>query len=213
MENTIKVLDLFKQLEEKEISYAVLRNLDNRIPNHIDSTKDIDIIVLDKDKFEFQYFMKKNGFRKERHPWDFGENFIFLYAMDKLDFYIKDEMILDICYQLCCRSTDHGEWMPLDQMIQQSVWKNRKRNAVYGYYELSFEDEFIHLVTRALFDKKKFPPEYRERLNQLIECINERDVMEKLKVIVFNYADKLLEQIKQKKYEKIYKNYIEFVLY
>lgn len=213
MENINKLLNLFKDLEDKNISYAVLRNLDNRIPKRIDNTKDIDIIIRDKDRLEFQYFMKKKGFRKEKHPWDFGDNFIFLYAMDKLDFFTKDEIVLDVCYQLCCRSTDHGEWMPLDQLVQQSVWRNRKKNDVYGYYELSFEDEFIHLITRSLFDKKNFSEVYRERLNQLLNYIDEKDVMEKLKLIVFNYADLLFEQIKEKRYEQIYQNYIGFVQY
>lgn len=126
---------------------------EHSIPDKVDNTKDIDIIVYEKDKDKFHKFMKQNKFTQVRHPWNFENNFVFLYAMDPLEFYVKDIFHLDICYQLCCRSSDHGEWLPIDQMVQKSVWENRRKNLQYGYFQLSAEDEFVHLITRCIFDK------------------------------------------------------------
>ena len=151
--NPEKVLNLFRQLEGQNIAYAVLRDLEHSIPDKVDNTKDIDIIVYEKDKDKFHKFMKQNKFTQVRHPWNFENNFVFLYAMDPLEFYVKDIFHLDICYQLCCRSSDHGEWLPIDQMVQKSVWENRRKNLQYGYFQLSAEDEFVHLITRCIFDK------------------------------------------------------------
>ena len=112
------------------------------------------------------------GWFPVRHPWDFGDNFIFLYSMNPLEFYEKNGIYLDVSYQLCCRSVNNGEWMPLDQKINNSVWNNRKQDNTYGWYILSDEDLFLHLITRSVFDKKKFTDGYIEQIQNLFKKIN-----------------------------------------
>ena len=60
-----------------------------------------------------------------------------------------------------------GEWVPLDQDIQDSVWENRRRDEAKGCYALSPLDECVHLLARAYFDKGCMPSEYRDRIEQL----------------------------------------------
>lgn len=208
-----EILSFFQRMENQQIKYAVLRDVEQCIPNKIDESKDIDLVIYPHHKAEFHKFMKAEGFKKERHPWDFGNNFVFLYAMDKFEFYAKEGMRIDVCYQLACRSTDHGEWVPIDQVIQKSAWENRKRNERYSYYQLSSEDEFVHLITRCIFDKKVFKEEYRNRLHFLYQQIDKEDVRMKLSMVVFRYADSLLNQIENGEYDKICDNYLRFTEY
>lgn len=204
-----EIIDFFNQLEKKGIGYCVLRDVDNCIPYKISESKDIDIIILSEDMEKFHKLMKTMHFKKQRHPWDFSNNFVFLYAMDKFEFYVRAGIHIDICYQMACRSTDHGEWVPLDQVIQKSIWKNKVKDE-YGIYRLSPEDELIHLLTRCIFDKKIFENNYVVCIKKLLAVVNMDEVRQKLSLVFFKYTNRLIEQIQKEKYDCIYTNYLKF---
>lgn len=207
------VLDVFSMLNKNQISYVLLRNIDKELPDNLNEDKDIDILVKREDKEKFQKVLYNNGFKNKIHPWDFGNNFVFLYAMDKLEFYSKGKINLDICYQLCCRSINAKEWMPIDQMINNSVWENKKLNKNYDWYELSYEDELIHLLTRCIFDKGEFNSGYRKRISELMRKVDMDAEYKKLNVVFFKFTYKLVELIEKNEFDKIVNDYMTFTEY
>jgi hypothetical protein len=208
-----EILDVFSMLNKNQISYVLLRNIDKELPDNLKEDKDIDILVKHEDKGKFQKVLYSNGFKKKIHPWDFGNNFIFLYAMDKLEFYSKGDINLDICYQLCCRSINAKEWMPIDQLINNSVWENKRCNKRYDWFELSYEDELVHLLTRCIFDKGEFNFGYRKRITELMRKVDMTEEYKRLNVVFFKFSYRLIELIEKNEFDKIVNEYMTFTEY
>ena len=95
--------------------------------------------------------------------------------------------------------------------IQEDLWKNKRTVSNKPWkYRLSLEDEFISLITRCVFDKKKFTYGYIERIEQLIPRIDTKVVLTKFEVIFFKFSKKLMNKIQEKEYHTIITNYIKF---
>lgn len=211
--NPDAILDIFRILNESGINYVLLRNIDCELPNKFKGNKDIDILVKQEEKKMFYNLMKINKWRKCPHPLDLAGDFTFLYAMDRFDFFTKKGINLDICYQLSCKSTNAGEWMPLDQFINNSVWENRKINKDYGWYEMSREDELVHLLTRCIFDKKTFSSNYIIRIEDLFRDIDINKFIERIELVFFKFTPYLLKHIENKRYQIIRNEYLKFIDY
>src|SRR5690554_1548038 len=205
-----KVAELFNLLIDGGVKFALLRNFNNEIPDKLSVDNDIDIIVNPDDLKLLRTILKKNKWKEVRHPWDFGNNFVFLYSMNSFLFYRKDGISLDICFQLCCRSLNRGEWFPLDEAIQVSVWENRKEVSDVWRYELSNEDYLIHLITRSIFDKKKFTENYIQAIESVLHFTDKMKVKAKLEVVFFKFTDTLIDCIYSKEYNSIVNRYITF---
>lgn len=211
--NTNDILDIFKMFNESGTNYVLLRNIDQELPNKFNRSKDIDILVKQEEKKPFYSLMKSKGWRKRPHPLDLAGDFTFLYAMDKFDFFTKNGINIDVCYQLACRSTNAGEWMPIDQFINNSVWENKKINEEYGWYEMSLEDELVHLLTRCVFDKKTFSSKYISRIEELFLDIDTNKLIDRLELVFFKFTAYLLEHIENKRYQIIRNEYLKFTDY
>ncbi|NLO17466.1 MAG: hypothetical protein GX118_04680, partial [Arcobacter butzleri] len=109
-----------------------------------------------------------------------------------------------------------GQWIPLDQIIQESAWKNKRFEQLtddFGYWTLSYEDEFVCLISRSIFDKKEFQNGYIKRINELINLINKNDVTEKFNMVFFKFTPYLMSYIEKQNYDEIIKNYLQFKEY
>ena len=209
--NKNSIVNFFKSINESKIDYILIRNISNEIPEFLQEGKDIDLLINYRDHEMVHLFLQKNNFKRIPHP---HRNNIFLYGVNKFNFFINsDKVILDLNYQLACRSTDAGQWIPLDQTIQQSAWRNKKFitiNKDFGYWSLSFEDEFITLITRSVFDKNEFNQPYVKRIRELYQSINIKEVILKLELIFFKFTPYLLDLIDKDKYDIIVNHYLTF---
>ena len=192
-----------------------MRNINNELPANLIVGKDIDILVKKNDRNQFISFFQSNNYKLINHPM---KNEIFLYGVNKFDFQFNktNQIIFDLSFQIAVKSLDAGQLIPLDQLIQVSAWKNKrfkKLSSDFGYWALSYEDEFVCLLSRSIFDKKEFQTNYIERINELYIKINKDDVVEKLNLIFFKYTPHLLQLIKDKKYSNIIENYFKFKEY
>lgn len=207
-----RVLDI---LNASELDYLLIRNINNELPANLKLGKDIDILVKHCNKYKWKKFLKKNGFSKRLiHPyrWD-----IRLYGVDLFDMYREKQtgILLDFQYQLVCRSMNNREWIPLDQEIQESAWRNKKvfkfkNSSCFG---LSDEDNLVCLIIRSLLDKKKFDNNYISEIKKLIKLANIEIVINKLNKVVFNFAESLIISIQKEEYEYIPERYISFTNY
>ena len=208
------IVSFFKKLNESLLKYVLIRNINDELPYSLTVGKDIDLLVNYSDRRQIYKFLKENGFKKIKHP---HRNNVFLYGLHKFEFFKhKNGLILDLNFRLVCRSLDKGQWLPLDQIIQDSAWDNRRKfnfSEELNYWSLSKEDEFITLVVRSIFDKRSFQKGYIIRIEELIEVIDKEEVIKKFKLVFFNYSIPLLEQLKKKSYNNIIENYFQFNKY
>ena len=206
-----EVVDLFCTINKPGIEYILLRNINKELPSNLPTTKDIDIIVAEDSLIKFEESLFKKGWERIIHPY---VSIPFLYAMKPFRFYNKEGLHVDVCCQLACRSLNEGEWFPLDAHIQDELWKNKIKSLNQPWlYQLSHEDELIHLITRCVFDKKKFPGGYISRIDELMGAVNVVNITYKLSLIFFKFTNTLLELIREKQYNNIYQTYLQFKEY
>ena len=207
-----EIINIFKLLNKNNIKYILMRNIDNELPTHLEIGKDIDLLVNNREKIVD--FFKNNNFKKINHP---HQNNIFLYGVKKFEFYKNDkEILFDLNFQIAVRSLDAGQWIPLDETIQLSAWENRRfeqQSEDFGYWTLSYDDEFISLVARSIFDKKEFKDAYIKRIEELFVLINKEEVVKKLNMVFFNFTPYLLEMIEKQEFDNIITNYLQFKEY
>lgn len=211
--NPKSIIDIFNKLNAAGLRYILIRNINSELPGGLRIGKDIDLLVPYNERSKFINFLIEKGFKNIRHPLC---NDIFLYGVNKFEFFVnKDNVLLDLNYQLTCRSLNTGEWIPLDQKIQDSAWENKKINKIdkVTYYSLGAEDEFVALVTRSIFDKKEFQKGYIKRIDELINVIDVNDVIAKFQLIFFKFTYVLLSMLKKRRYEMILDRYISFSEY
>lgn len=209
-----KILSLFESLNTSSINYRLLRNIDNELPNNYYANKDIDVIVHPDSIGELRRFARDQKWRRLVHPFDiYASNTKFLYAMDPFHFYIKDEIKIDVCFQLACRSTNQGEWMPLDQEINRSVWESSYYCNENNWYMLGCEDEIIHLLTRCIFDKKTVTDGYKKRIFALFEASDHNLVLKKMAVVFFKFTESLYNSVLSGQIDSIHSDYIQFKAY
>lgn len=199
-------VDFFKDLVN--IDYRLLKNIDFQVEK-IDLGEDVDIIVNKKDESKFIDVLKKYNLKNIKHPWNFGNNFIFLYSMNPFKFYKNQSLILDVCYELSCRSINAGEWIPLDKEIQDDIWS--QEFTLNGYIKkVSNEIELVHLITKSIFDKKSFTSHYIDRINNLINLSDRVRLNKYLNLVFFKFTPLLLKLIETNQYDKIIDKYISF---
>lgn len=209
VEDDIK--EVFDCLTEESIQYALLKGVEDAIPSV--GGKDVDIIIRRDCVDNFEEVIKRYGFVRVLHPYDNLKDFTFLYGMNEFRFYQNHVCSLDICFQLSCRSTNNGEWVPLDLEIQRSVWENRRYDEGFKCYMLSFEDELIHLLTRLIFDGKKYNNKYANRIGILLDKVSKEVLYEKMKLVFFKFSGFLMDFLYNNQLDDISQKYIKFTEY
>jgi hypothetical protein len=210
-----ELIKIFKKLNESGLSYILLRNINHELPDKLKVGKDIDLLVHKHEEDEFKAFFKSNCYNTIKHPF---RNEIFLYGVDKFEFKYNNnnKILFDLNFQLAVRSLDAGQWIPLDQEIQDSAWNNvrfEKNNSGLGYWTLSCEDELVSLVSRSIFDKKSFEEGYIHRIEELMPLVNLSEIEYKFRLIFFKFAPHLVSLISNKQFQKILYNYLRFIGY
>lgn len=205
------ICELFNDLNTSKIAYLLIRNIDNEISSNLNQGKDIDLLFKPSDKHLLKSFLASIGYKQIRHPhW----NSEYLYGVDKFQFYKnkKNGILIDAQFQLSCRSLDAGQWIPLDQVIQQSAWDNSITVSTTNieYNTLSPVDELVTLIARAIFDKKCFPQSYINRITTLLHDLQHSQITHKLSLIFFQYTNSLLQQLDKGDFDKIILNYYQF---
>jgi hypothetical protein len=203
-------------LNQSKLNYIITWNINSELPSSLKVGKDIDILIKKNDEKKYINFFHSHNYQTTNHPFKYD---IFLYGVDRFEYkYMnKDNNIdFDVVFQLAVRSLDAGQFIPLDQTIQDSAWKNKRFERLsddFGYWTLSYEDELVCLTARAIFDKREFKSGYIKRINELLKLIDKTEVLEKLNMIFFKYTPYLFKYIEDRNYNEIIKNYLMFKEY
>lgn len=197
------VMSFLRALDARNLQYAVVRDLNNVLPDRYMGEADVDIIINPRDWQQAKDVLLSMKWFEVLHPFDNLRDFTFLYGMRRFKFFIRGNAKLDICFQLACRSTNAGEWVPLDQTIQESVWSNRKWDESRCCYVLSPLDECVHLLARAFFDKQKVTQEYLTRIEHLFNKIDAELLEDRLKLVFFKAAGTVMACLRNRELDQL----------
>jgi len=207
------VKDLFSELNASNLSYILMRNISQELPYQLNHGKDIDLLVKYEELKRFTRILNDIGYKEVPHP---HRGSVFLYGMKKFRFFRnKEGVLIDLNFKWCCRSLDAGQWIPLDEYLQISAWRNRVLADINGlkYWSFGVEDEFVSLIVRSVFDKKGFTRGYIERIIELRDVVSHIMVKERLCLIFFNYTESLMSQVTAGNFDNIIENYMRFRSY
>jgi len=208
------IYSFFKVLNENEITYALIKNIGNELPDKLPNGKDIDIVVLEENREKFEILMAGANFYKTSHPLGIENGYEFLYGLQEFQFWkLNDataDLYVDASFALSCKGLLPQTWIPLDKKIQERIWRMRVWDAENNWWILDAETRFVYYLVRCIFDKQIFSEKYIYEIEKTYPIVDKVVIRELLQVIFFKYTDRLLQLIEERKYEIIRADYIRF---
>jgi hypothetical protein len=205
-EDVLKII--FSRLQSSNIDYIVLRKHD-LIPGNISCQNDIDILCKRNQRSVIEAIFRDFGFI---YYIDSVENNCYLYGSYSHDHFENknEDLHIDVVYSLAYRSTNAGEWVPAHKLLQDSIWKNRKKTGNFWVYMPDAKDELIHILCHCIFDKRKVSDYYADIICRRIKECDESELIYYLRLIFFKYSDNLVKKIKIGNVNDLYKDYVSF---
>lgn len=208
------VQDFFSKLNNSNIEYVLIKNISDELPDKLEDGKDIDILVNEKYIKDFKKFMNSNNFKEKTHPYGKKNGWVFGYKLPKHQFWkLKNKdfkFFIDVCFKLCCKSLTPNIWIPLDNCINEDIWKNKVFDDKNNWWIMDDETTLVYMFCRAVFDKKEFKKGYISEIEKRKILLDSESVKHKLSKVFFKYTDLLISQAKSCDYDEIVKNYIAF---
>lgn len=211
-ENPEYIKLLFKKLNNSRVNYILIKNIGKELPNNLEVSKDIDILVWEEDKEKFHSVMNEIAV-KINHPYSKLNGWSNLYGMPDFEFWRMNkgsDLIIDVSYRLCCKSLMPNYWIPLDNYIQEYLWNNKIFDRENDWYILDDNTEIVYLIVRSIFDKKVFIDSYKKEIMYLKNVVDICIVEKMLNLIFGKFTKCLLEKIFNDDYDTIYRTYIVF---
>ena len=212
---TIK--DFFNQLNSSDIEYVLIKNISDELPNELKDGKDIDILVNENQIDDFAKFMNSHNYKKQVHPYGKKAGWNFAYKLPEHQFWqfnSKDfTLYIDTAFKLCCKSLTPNVWIPLDNCINECIWKNKVFDKTNNWWIMDDETILIYMFCRSIFDKKEFKSGYIAEIEKRKALLNNETIKNKLSKVFFKYTDFLISQVKKGDYENIINNYLTFKNY
>ena len=209
------VRNFFNTLNVHKINYLLTKNISNELPANLKIGKDIDIIVHQKHYVKIQYLMYIYGYepivhsRGKERGWKFmygaHENLKFRHSVNKLE--------IDTYAELCTKSLTVAAWLPLDKIIQKSVWENKVWDAANQWWIMDDENMVIYLLTRSVFEKGGFSDGYIREIEKRKALLTNPSARQKLEKVFFKFADTLIEMVNAGRYKEIFMSYLTFTDY
>ena len=157
-------------------------------------------ILCDKsDRKTIAGFLKKQGFKGKRSAF---RNDKYLYGTDPFMKFEKAGQSVVLVCQIACRSTLHGEWVPLDRKINLDALQRIRRDQA-GIPLLSYEDELCYLLAKGVYTEKAFSEDCRKRIGLCMKHVQRDVLLPKLEGVFFCFTEKMLVLLEQERYEDI----------
>lgn len=181
--------DEVKLIEPNLVEYAYLEN---------------DRILIDEIKSkDVMHCLKKNGWK----PIKMNKKDLFLYGMKPFEYMKKGNEILTVCCQIACKSTLHGEWIPLDRMINVGALERSSD------HRLCPEDDICYILAKCVYTNRRFSERDIKRIGENMLRADKDILLKKLGGVFFEYVDDLLRQIENRNYDNIISNLWQYDKY
>lgn len=188
---------LFRILAKNDIEYAILDVSDSII----------NILCKAEKKKQVKQALGSDGWKRIKDT----SNDVYLYGMDHFLYFENNGMKTVICFQIACRSTLNGEWVPLDRKINtyaMSLIESRD-----GLSYLCPEDELCYLLAKCVFTKKKFSETDTTRIKNCFGRVSIEKLMPKLEGVFFRFSGKMMDMIRQGDFNNIISSLWQFAEY
>ena len=197
----IKVLEqVINAISEKTDRFIILSTHD-----------DVDIVVPKEEKqniIDLLIGMNFKGIINEPRPE------CLYYAEPQIQFFDENKCHIDLQTGLYYKGlVKHNVLVPVDLKFQNYIYDTRiKTNDIWKYI-LSPEANVVHTVCRIIWDKKKTPPHYIERLNKSIDKCDFNKLSYAFDIALFKFGKKALELVKNRQYKNLFEEYITYTKY
>ena len=212
-----EIVNFFNLLNKEEIEYVLIKNINDELPNQLEDGKDIDILVKPDNINHFRKIIKENMFEKRIHPLGRAKGWNFAYQLFECEFWqkvgIDKTLYIDISEKLCCKSLTPKTWIPLDNCINDDIWKNKQYDKDNNWWIMDDDTMVIYLIVRSIFDKREFKDGYIKGIEVRKELLINTSTKYKLSKVFFKYSDRLIELIMKGRYSDIIQDYFSFTDY
>jgi len=177
---------------------------------------DVDIVIPKEKKQTIVDLLIKLGFKglinePKPHCLYYAEHHIqFFYP----DFYDNNKCHIDLQTGLYYKGlVAQNVLIPVDLKFQNYIYDTRIKTDDMFKYILSPEANIVHTVCRIIWDKKKTPLHYIERLNKSIDECDFNKLSYAFDIALFKFGKKALELVKNRQYKDLFKEYITYTDY
>ncbi len=177
---------------------------------------DVDIVIPKEKKQTIVDLLIKLGFKglinePKPHCLYYAEHHIqFFYP----DFYDNNKCHIDLQTGLYYKGlVAQNVLIPVDLKFQNYIYDTRIKTDDMFKYILSPEANIVHTVCRIIWDKKKTPLHYIERLNKSIDECDFNKLSYAFDIALFKFGKKALELVKNRQYENLFEEYITYTDY
>lgn len=155
---------IFDEFEKNKIDCCIIRNYKFLLENKIYEGKDIDILILGRDKRKIGRILKKHGFgRVMINPFSMHRG----YAK-----YIKeDKKLLQLHFHINGITGRHVKYLSAGDILKRKIKKD-------FFNAVSDEDEFLIILLHSILDAVKFESKYKEELRELLSKDLEKGYIE-----------------------------------
>ena len=179
---------IIEEFARKRINYCLLD----------EQTQSLTILAVNVDKNTVKESLRAAGFKKKKDK----SGDVYLYGMDRYDYYECDGYQVTVCYQIACRSTLNREWVPLDRIVNLTAMQTR----VLGddnIYRLNPVDNICYRLAECVYTNKIFDDFSREDITNSLNIANRQLLRQKLALVFFGFTDIMIKKIEENAYESI----------
>lgn len=195
-------MDFFEELNKNDIQYCVLEyDAENQY---------VDMFVHPNDNKKYLKLLKHLNYKEITPPM---REYAFIYRLKPDVSYISPEgvTIHSACQMSCVSLSNLSKCkLPLDNSIQESLWKNKIWDAEHKYWKICLEDHLIQILTKCVFNQKEFDKQSTQWIEECGVDLDNAELVQKLEGVFFFFTPELILHIKEKRFDKIIYDYRTF---
>ena len=170
---------------------------------------DIDVLVKKEEKQKIMEILDGHGFDGHIN----GNPHCLYYAEPGIQYFDSNKCHIDLQTGLYYKGFRENTLIPIDIQFQNYIFDKRVKTNDMWRYRLSPESNVVHTVCRIVFDKRKTPPHYKDRLERCIVDCNSDELLKAFNMTLFKFGKKAHELVMNKQYDNIAKEYITYTDY
>ena len=179
-----KIVDKF---DANNISYAFLK----------DSGNSVNLLIEFGDVSKVSKLMKELGFQKRKSP----TKDIYMYGMNKFVYFQKADFQVIFQFQISCKSSLHGEWIPLDRVI--NIGALERRTKIDGIYYLDAVDYLCFLLADSVYTEGTFTDKRSSMIIDLYEKVDKAVFASKIEKVFFKFSKKIVSFIEEQRLDTV----------
>lgn len=182
-----KFTNIIRSMKANSIAFAVL-DADN---------SSMIVLASPSSKDNIKSLLACQGWKKIKD----NKKELYLYGMDRFLYYVQGNQKLTVCFQISCKSTLNGEWIPLDKKINDAALNRVKVEDEYVY--LSPEDDLCYVLAKCVYTEKTFAGADVERIERDFTRADINILLPKLEGVFFKFTRILIGMLNRKAFDRV----------